>query len=280
MSIRCVVLDFDGTFTDVEVEGAPFVEKFRGALADLLGRSVDAEWDAAMAEIRTHPAKYGWPYEGRIVAPAADPYVRSTAAAHLVLDGAGVLADRDRRHAILQVFYHQSYRHTVTAFRPDARAVLEKILSSGLAAYVVTNATPDVVARKLRELAPAGLERLHVAGDAQKFVVCEATTPDPRFDAIPAELRLDGLERPLHPRRGNYFDALVKIWRETGAGPAETLVVGDIFELDLLLPSQLGCHVQLVDSPGTPPHERAQIAALGPRGAHSPQLSACLSRLP
>ncbi len=37
MAIRCVVLDFDGTFTDVAAEGAPFVLHFRRRLSEVLG---------------------------------------------------------------------------------------------------------------------------------------------------------------------------------------------------------------------------------------------------
>jgi hypothetical protein len=40
------------------------------------------------------------------------------------------------------------------------------------------------------------------------------------------------------------------------------LVVGDVFELDLALPSALGAHVHLVTREHTPPHEVAIVQRL------------------
>jgi phosphoglycolate phosphatase-like HAD superfamily hydrolase len=279
-AIKAIVLDFDGTFTDVEVEGAPFVRTYRAALSDLVGRDVSADWERAAAEIAARPGRYGWVHGGRIVAPGnADPYVRCTAVAQLICDAENRLRDPEVRTAVVQAFYQLAYRHTVTAFRPEARETLGKLTETGLPVYVVTNSSTQVVTQKLRELAPPGLERLHVLGDAQKFVVAEATDDDPRFDDVPAERRLDGLERPVYPRRGRYFDALARIWRETGAAPAETLVCGDIFELDLSLPIELGLQVHLVTGPATAPYERAAVAALGARGSAGERVSDVLARL-
>jgi FMN phosphatase YigB (HAD superfamily) len=278
---KCIVLDFDGTFTDVEVEGAPFVVTYRAALSDLLGRDVSVEWHRASAEIAAQPGRHGWVHGGHIVAPGnADPYVRCTAVAQLVCDAAGILRDPETRTAIVQAFYQLAYRHTVTAFRPEAAETLASIADSGLPTYVVTNSSTQVVERKLAELAPAGLERLKVIGDAQKFVVAEASAYDARFDSLPAERRLPGLERPIYPRRGRYFDALARLWRETGATPAETLVCGDIYELDLAMPVELGLQVHLVTGPTTAAYERAAIAALGARASSGDRVSDVLARLP
>jgi FMN phosphatase YigB (HAD superfamily) len=277
---ECIVLDFDGTFTDVEVEGAPFVRVYRDALSDLIGRNIGADWERATAEIAAHPGKYGWVHGGKIVAPGnADPYVRCTAVAQLICDAENRLRDPEVRTAVVQAFYQLAYRHTVTAFRPDARETLSRLTSTGLPIYVVTNSSTQVVAQKLRELAPAGLERLNVIGDAQKFVVAEASDMDTRFDTVPEEQRLDGLERPVYPRRGRYFDALARIWRETGVRPADTLVCGDIYELDLSLPIELGLQVHLVTGPATTGYERAAVARLGERGGSGERISDVLARI-
>ncbi len=277
---KCIVLDFDGTFTDVEVEGAPFVRTYRAALSDLIGRDVDADWERAAAEIAARPGRHGWIHGGKIVAPGnADPYVRCTAVAQLICDAENRLRDPEVRTAIVQAFYQLAYRHTVTAFRPEARQTLERIAASGLPTYVVTNSSTQVGTQKLRELDPASLERLQVLGDAQKYVVAEATDLDTRFDDVPGERHLDGLERPIYPRRGRYFDALARIWRETGADPDETLVCGDIFELDLALPIELGLQVHLVTGATTATYERAAMARLGERASSGERVSDVLARL-
>jgi FMN phosphatase YigB (HAD superfamily) len=277
---RCLILDFDGTFTDVAREAEPFVAAFRAEVADLLGRSIDGAWEEAAAEIARHPGRYGWVHEGHVVAPAgADPYIQSTTIAQRIFDGAGILGDPKTRAAVTSTLYHLAYEHTHTAFRPGAREVLEAIVASGIPAYVVTNARPDAVRRKLATLGPAGLEKLGIVGDAQKFVVGEPKAPDARFSVVPAERTIEGLERPVYPRRGRYFDALRAIMEATGKTPAEVLVCGDIYELDLSLPIELGMSVQLVTGASTPAHEIRAIEALGARGGHAGDLRAILARI-
>ncbi len=278
--VRCVVLDFDGTFTDVEREAAPFVHAYRAGLAELAGGNVDADWQRVSAAIDAQPERWGWQNGGVIVAPGnADPYVRSTTIAQAILDERGLLPDAAARSAATGRLYQAAYVHTVTAFRPDARETLAAICASGRPAYVVTNARTDVVQHKLAELAPAGGERLRIIGDAGKYVVADASTPDARFAAVPAERRLPGLPRPVYPRRGRYFDALARIWRETGVVPAETLVCGDIFELDLTLPLELGLLAHLVTGPNTAGYERAALATHGVRTRTGDQVSTVLDWL-
>ena len=52
MRVDTVVLDFDGTFTDVEIEAAPFTAAYRSDLEDLLGREAQAHevWPARIAD--------------------------------------------------------------------------------------------------------------------------------------------------------------------------------------------------------------------------------------
>jgi FMN phosphatase YigB (HAD superfamily) len=279
-NVRAIVVDFDGTFTDVEIEGAPFQAAYRAALADLVGSPIEAEWEAALAELRRAPERYGWMHGGKIVAPGnADPYVRSTSAAQQIFDQRRLLKDPEVRTAVVQAFYAHAYRKTVTAFRTDARATLETLLASGRPVFVVTNSHTDVVEAKLRDLAPTGLHDLKVLGDAKKYIVCEPPLPDERFSKVPQTVQLAGLPRQSWPRRGHYFETLAKIWRDTVATPETTLVVGDIYELDLLLPAELGAQVHLVTGPATAPYERAAIEALGPRAALSERVGDVVHRI-
>jgi len=281
MATKCIVLDFDGTFTDVEREASPFVAAFRDAVADLLGEDVGAAWARMSEDIQNNPGKHGWRHEGRIVAPAsADPYIRSTSIAQLLFDARGVLRSAETRAAILQVFYHLAYERTLTAFRPEAKEVLSAIAASGLPAFVVTNARTEAALKKLKALGPQGLEKIEVQGDARKFVVGELEAADPRFSRIPEEVFLPGLERPVYPRRGRYFEALARIMQRTGVAPEEVLVCGDIYELDLSLPVQLGMQVQLVTGPNPPAaHEITHLEQLGTRAGHADSLRVILERI-
>jgi FMN phosphatase YigB (HAD superfamily) len=287
MALRAIILDFDGTFTDVRAEAAPFADEFRRDVFDLLGRDAREAWDRAAREVDAHPGKFGWEQSGAIVAPAAaDPYIHTTTVAQLVLTEAGVLRDRTTRDAVVQALYHKAYHHTKTAFRPDARDVLEALVARGLPLFVVTNARTDAVLRKLEHLLGADRLRslldaraLSIRGDARKFVLGDPSLGDARFEALAREVFVPGLERPVQIRRGPYFETIASVLAEASATATELLVCGDIFELDLALPAALGAHVHLVTREGSPAYERDAISALGARGAVSLELSALLPRL-
>lgn len=285
MAIGCVVLDFDGTFTDVMEEGAPFVRHFRNHLAKLLERdpaTVEADWHEEEQAVLAGAHAFGWEVGGRVVAPAiADPYLLSNCVARQLLERFGVLKDPAMRGAALQVLYGEAYKHSGTAFKPEAKEVLEAVLATGLPVWVVTNAHTELVAAKLDRLAPRGRERLRVLGDARKYLIEDPQPLDTRFSAVPESLTFPSemLSRPVYLRRGKYYEALSTIWSQTGTGPESTLVAGDIYELDLALPAALGAHVQFVARHNALPYELKAMEQLGPRGGVSRSLRSILERL-
>ncbi|MET0402168.1 MAG: HAD family hydrolase [Cystobacter sp.] len=281
MAIHCVVLDFDGTFTDVAAEGAPFVEHFRRRLSEVLGRELEGGvWEREEARVVESTEEPGWEVGGRVVAPAtADPYLLSNFVARRVCDRLGVLPDLAERAELLNVLYREAYVLAGMAFKPEAKEVLEALLDTGLPVTVVTNAHTDTVEAKLTKLAPRGRERLRVSGDARKFLIEPPAGPDARFEALPETTRVEGLRRPIYLRRGRYYEALRRIWQETGTTPETTLVAGDIVELDLAMPAALGAQVQFVARANALDYERRAIEALGARGGMDPSLRAILSRL-
>jgi len=278
--IDCVILDFDGTFTDVQREAAPFEKVYRQNLSDLLARDVSELWEVEQKAILSHPADFGWEFAGQKVAPAsADPYLLATATAVRIFDRLGVLHGLELRTEITQVLYRMAYAHTVDVFRPDAREVLEHIISSGRKTFVVTNSDPEVVRRKLRGLNARGSELLTVVGDARKYMIVDPIPVDERFLNIPPERHVDGLPRSVLLRRGRYYEALRRLWADAGTSPERTLVCGDIYELDLALPDALGSAIHLVLRQNVLDYERRAVEAAGPRGGMSNELSGVLARL-
>ena len=87
-----------------------------------------------------------------------------------------------------------------------------------------------------------------------------------------------GGRQAIHVRRGRYFDALRQVWDETSTSPEETLVAGDIFELDLAMPAALGAQVHLVTRASTMPHE-IELARGRARGDAGSPLATVLERL-
>jgi FMN phosphatase YigB (HAD superfamily) len=269
MNIRTVILDFDGTCTDVEREAEGFLRGYKADLAGLIGcDDIEPLWAAGEAQVMADPSRHGMVIGGVTVAPPVDLYLLATAIGTLIEPGLG---DEETER-----LFKDNYRFTTTSFRPDARAMLEALVASDAGLYIVTNSNPSHVRAKLEQLAPSGQTEIRLHGDARKFLVHEPTIHggSPRFAAVPSTLDVPGWPRPVHPRRGLYFDVLESIWQETGSEPKDTLVIGDVFELDLLLPGTLGCNVHLVASPRSLPYERTGTEAFG--GTHSESLAAVM----
>ncbi|MGI5861340.1 MAG: hypothetical protein ACOX6T_04685 [Myxococcales bacterium] len=266
---RLVILDFDGTMTDAEVEGLPFREGYLEDLAALTGRDLPEILDMAErfeAEVLADPQQYGWLWQGNIVAPACvDPYLRIMPVARKILDACGAITNEaDRSRLLEDVLFKYNYRKTVRAFREHAAEALAAL--EPFDTWVVTNAHVEPVLAKIAELdsqlKASGSGSLawlleKVRGRAQKQVV------DDSFEVVPRELLLPGLRRSVLARRPYYREVLEDL---RGKLPWEQVtVVGDIFELDLSLPLMLGAHVVLAANRFTPDYERAFVKS-HPRG--------------
>lgn len=276
-SVDCIVLDFDGTFTAVDREAAPFLDGYRSDFAKELGGDTLTAWERAGERISATPAMYGWEYDGRVVAPShADPYIRATSIAQMVMSEQGY--PKEKRADLLQRLYRTNYAKSEVVFRDDAKEAIEGIVALGRPVFVVTNSFADAVGQKLATLAPRGADKITIFGDAKKYVIADADPTDDAFRALPESLEIPGLPRPVLLRRGRYYDVLRQIWASVGTGPAGTIVCGDIYELDLAMPSQLGTQIQLVSGRGTAPYEEAAVRKL-PNGGVHPELSAIVDRL-
>ncbi len=279
MDFDCVMLDFDGTFTLAEEEGAPFLEAYRADLTQRLGRDLGAEWAECEATIRAKPTEYGWLFQGKLVAPGdADPYIRATTVARMLMDRHQAYSEPADRDRALSELYGNNYERSATVFRPGAKEVLERLLGTGKPVYVVTNSGTAAVTRKVETLLPNASTRPIVRGNARKAFIEEPTESDAPFASLPETQTLEGLPRPVYLRRGRYYEVLREIWQETKTLPERTLFVGDIYELDLALPLHLGVAVHLIVGDTTPDYERRFVASI-PRGGSSDSLEGVAQRL-
>lgn len=276
MSLRYVVLDFDGTCTQIELVHAGFLASYLAILEDVNGCAPGAlrpAWDAAVARIQAASPDAGWTLHGApSTAPAAaDPYIlASEASALLQRDGAIRLVPPDA--------YARAYAASPAPWRPELPEVLAGLIARGLRVGFISNSDRLTIEARLTDLlnADRALRRqIVVHGHAAKFTLRElpvgATGPGAahraRFEALDGSVRAAGTVRPIYLRRGAYFDALCGLWRDLGAADyaiAQTLVCGDIWELDLAMPRALGAHVHLIRRAppfDTYPYELAQLPA-------------------
>lgn len=261
-----LVLDFDGTMTDAELEGRPFRDGYLEDLCTLVGRApLDPEVmglaEDVEADLARSPGAHPFLWMGRAVAPATvDPYLRMVPIANRIFDHFGAIPSAlDRGRLTGSVLYKYNYAKTLghPVFRTHAAEALAELSDSPT--WIVTNSDTHAVAGKIAALdrdAP-GVAWLtsRVRGFARKFDV------DDSWEGVAAELAVPGLDRPVLLRRKRYFDILQAVLDEAGATFEQLVVVGDIFELDLALPLSLGARVGLVASERTPDYERAFVMA-------------------
>ena len=267
---KVLVLDFDGTMTDAEVEGKPYRQGYLEDVSTLSGLPLDEVMtlaDQFDEEVSKNAHQYGWEFNGQIVAPAVvDPYLRMMPVARKIFDHSGTFLDPTDRTRILDgILYKYNYPKTANCFRDGSRAVLESF--EGSATYVVTNSHTDPVRQKLTSLGAQDdgtcslqwlVDRVH--GSAKKYVIDEG------FTQVDESMALPGLPRPVWLRRANYHRVLSQILADEGAGFEDLVVVGDIFELDLCLPFAMGARVGLLANDFTPEYEKRFLQS-PPRGA-------------
>ena len=258
MGIEVIVWDFDGTVTKVDEECIPFVAGYKDDFAKSLGipiRVLSQFWNIKQKEVRDNPTQHGWTVNRKIVAPAyADPMVECrTIADLLLLEHSEYMNDAKKRDEKLFGLYRKNYPNCLTVFKEDAAEAF--IASQAFApTYVVTNSNTDAVQEKIGKLA-IDISGVKVVGNAKKYALDDA------WQDVPESVTFEGFGRPLYLRRKFYADILFQIMEQRNVTPEKVLVAGDIYELDLLLPQQLGMHVALLPRDRTPLYERNAVSS-------------------
>ena len=258
MGIEVIVWDFDGTATNVDQEAISFVVGYKEGFAKALSlspRILNPFWRIIEKRVRENPTQHGWTVNGKIVAPAyADPLVECrTIGDLLLLEHTEYQHDPQKRDALLYKLFRENYPKCSIVFKEDAAAAFTD--SQDFApTYVVTNSETDAVQQKIGMLG-IDVSRITVLGGAKKYVL------DDEWTDLPESLEEPGFGRPLYLRRRNYADILSRIMKEKGVAPEQVLVAGDIYELDLLLPQQLGMHIALLPRERTPAYERNAVTS-------------------
>ena len=270
--IRHVILDFDGTCTQVDKIQAKFLDDYRRAV----GVEVKA-WERAKATLTKASPTAGWTLmNAPSTAPAAaDPYILAGEAAALLYREQGTQAPD---------VFRTVYEKNLAPFRPELHDVLAALLAKKIRVAFISNSDGLGITNRIADLfhrSPGRREAIPVFGGAQKFLVKEPLvdaklTPAQRarFAKLEVGLRVPALDRPIYLRRGAYFEALCA----TTFPMEQTLVCGDIWELDLALPDALGAQVHLIERAApfeTYRYERERLS----KGQSSPNLEPLLERI-
>jgi len=275
MALRYIVLDFDGTCTQIDRAYEGYFADYRRIVEDvnqLAPGALAQPWAAAHDQVTAASPDAGWTlFEAPSTAPAAaDPYI-------LAFEVTALLRRRGAIRVAPADAHHRAYAANEAPWRAEAARVLAALVARGLRVGFISNSEPQGIEARLTALLAAdpGLRtEIRVLGSAAKFKVRElpvgAAGPGAahraRFEQLAGAVRAGGTVRPIYLRRGAYFEALCELWHQLGTAEfaiAQTLVCGDIWELDLAMPRALGAAVHLIRRAppfSSYPYELAQLA--------------------
>lgn len=251
--ITFVIFDLDGTFTLLDEECVPYTAAYKQDLQEKLGlpnKDFERLWSQSVSAVSKHPHLYGWKEDGKLILPGdVDPLILSCVTTGLIFDRMGLyLADNEIRKRVLDGFYKKHRGKRLNLFKPEAVNVLDALANRSC---IVTNTSEGDAREKLSALELQNDVPVH--GSAYKFGLDDGLT------SIPRTMHVEGLGRPIYPRRGSYHRILTEIMAERDLRPNQVLVVGDIYELDLVLPQQMGMHIALVERDNMHSYERSAV---------------------
>lgn len=281
MTTKLIIIDHDGTLTDIDREGQELLDLMLEQVARLTGAPFDSLQQRAeelLKEMQADPSKAALTARDT----HDDIVVVGSAASHLGLLAKPVTIEMLRCQVsdqlfvdrLIEMIYHQCYPELPAHYRDGARVFLEECAEMA-PTYVVSSSDRDRVAAKLF----LGITRLPMAfsdpakysgafwrdrviGNARKHVI------DPDFDLVAETLEVPGLNRPVLLRRRHYNEILLDLMgRHDVDHWSDVTVIGDIFEFDLALPFVLGARVGLVVTEFTPEYELDFMGAQNPNRA-------------
>jgi len=249
-SIDTLVLDFDGTLTNIEEEAKAYVEGFCQGLGKELNLSqseIETYWQEARTKILQSPEKYGWELERKIVASAtSDPIMTCYPITDEILGKLEITLSQQERRALFAKLYLENYPKMGESFKDGTDDFLSDVWDLfERRVYVVTNTSTEKVKEKISHL-PSNHSNIPILGGAKKYVIVDG------WEAVPKTINVPSLDRPVYLRRQRYGEVLDKIRQEQRTNISRIAVVGDIWELDLALPQYLGMVVGLTSHPTTP----------------------------
>lgn len=236
-----LVLDFDGTLTDLQKEAQPYIDVYRGILAGKLGMErsdLEAMLEETKRRVIENPQIYGWQHNGLIVAPAtADPYILNRVVVQeslAELDPKGRITTDD-----LQAIHEKARKQKEIIFREGARDFLRMLGEHYRLRIITTSERQGCINLLDGFLGPN--HGISVIGGVKKYEI------DLTWTQVSKTYQPEGFPRPVQLRRRDYWESLL---------PQISGVVGDVFELDLALPDALGIRTILLLTEGTPLWER------------------------
>ena len=263
-NIEAVVLDFDGTLTDSDKEAETFIKLFKSYLAssdyfsNFGQEKFESLWNEEETKVQKEPDKYGWRYNDEIVAPPTCPYIVYLTITNLLMDKFNILPNKDERSTFINSLFQRTHKKTPTLFRENIEDFLYELLNI-VPVFIVTASPEENIREKIKHLDDKALiERISIRGGVRKYTF-ETEVSDGLPD-IPNEIYIEGLGRPVLPKRVDYYNVLKELIDKNNIGGFESLlVVGDVYELDLALPHVMNSYICLIENKRTLEYEKKAV---------------------
>ena len=243
-----VVMDFDGTVTDLHSRSETYLNSFVEKMAKKIGMNESELKELvglATQAVINHPENYAWRNgNGTRVSAATDIFLITQQAAESVLKNLRInpslkIPPKNQVGRLMTNLFAYSRPLMEFVFQPGVGEFIDQLKEGG-GLVIVTNSGTDQVKKDLGQL--MGLDHgIPVVGNARKYFIDEKWSQGlqkEKFHPYPYPESVS-LQRPL------YYEVLTNLG-------AIKLVMGDMSELDLFLPQAMGIPTALKRSPTTP----------------------------
>ncbi len=257
MAIVKLISDFDGVWTNQEVEADYVWNYITASIASLTGdspKTINDLLTQSKMEMDLAPYDYGWFNNGKISAyyqedPFGDnnaifDYINRASSkrsySHFKQELARIKDAIEKKGSMtLAEFSNDCFVRSTTQFKLEGKlkpvesagTIIKKLNAAGVELVVASNSKTEKIEHLFRKAGQTVTNdksiirgRFHAIGDAQKFVIDNTFTDLPEFYEITNRFKIN-----LH--RKNYFKILLS--------EKPDYVIGDVFSLDLALPLYL-----------------------------------------
>lgn len=254
MSIVKLVSDFDGVWTNQEIEADYVWKHIINSVAALTGESkesVEGLLNGCKKEMDRQPYEYGWFFDGSVAAYyQEDPFGDNNAIFDYINRAASTRSYSNFKQQIAKIkaailektkmslaeYSNDCFIKATTQFKLEGKLkpvetageIVKKLNSAGVEIVIASNSKTEKIEHLFRKAGHTVTNeraikrgRLHAIGDAKKFVI------DKGFSEVPESMEIKGKFR-VNLRRKNYHKILLQ--------EKPDYVIGDVFSLDLALP--------------------------------------------
>ncbi len=254
MSIVKLVSDFDGVWTNQEIEAGYVWNHITSSLAALTGESketIGGLLNGCKKEMDRQPYEYGWFFDGSVAAYyQEDPFGDNNAIFDYINRAASTRSYSNFKQQIAKMkaailektkmslaeYSNDCFIKATTQFKLEGKLkpvetageIVNKLNSAGVEIVIASNSKTEKIEHLFRKAGHTVTNerairrgRLHAIGDAKKFVI------DRGFSEVPDSMEIKGKYK-VNLRRKNYHKILLQ--------EKPDYVIGDVFSLDLALP--------------------------------------------